>query len=237
MHISGVPMRVDAGASESCILGLTAQCEGLYSHILVQHSPPTGVCYRWVEHHASTTCLKGSIILDPRKIQKDKEETRVGWPSCSASLYFPLLYAAPATPHCDLNKMIFKVSLTRMCPWARSCPFSLTDRQGCLDARRLVRRTRHQRVRHLKLKDCRARWCDAESVPDPRCVPHVSHPLFRKTREEQSPPSPSGWMRARRSPPPAVVAPLPREGSSRGAALAQRARRKRTDNLNFCLDP
>lgn len=36
-------MSIDAGACESCILGPSAQCEGLYSHILVQHSPPTGV--------------------------------------------------------------------------------------------------------------------------------------------------------------------------------------------------
>lgn len=31
-------MRIDAGTSESCILGPSAQCEGLYSHILVQQS-------------------------------------------------------------------------------------------------------------------------------------------------------------------------------------------------------
>lgn len=106
----------------------------------------------WRNFHASSACLKGSITLDPRKTQK-RQRKRVGLPGCSAPLYLPLLYATPAKCHCDLNKMIFKVSLTRMCRRARSCPFSQTDRQGCLDARRLVRTTRRQRV-HLTLRDC-----------------------------------------------------------------------------------
>lgn len=200
--------------------------------------PQVCVTDEWRMIHASSACLKGSITLDPRKTQKDKEEARVGWPSCSAPLYFPLLYAAPAKPHCNL-RWFSKFHLPECvlgpgrAPSVKRIDGDVWTHDVWLGAL-AAREYDIWSSRIVELDDV------MQNQLLTRGVCPMFHSLFSgkhaRTNLFLSPIPPSGWMLARRNPPPAVVAPLPREGSSGGAALAQRARRKRTDNRNFCLD-
>lgn len=108
------------------------------------------------------------------------------------SSFPPPFYAAPAGRNCDLNEIIFKVSLTRMCPRARSSPFSQTNRRGCPVCTHSVLLWAHagreddiRSTRTVELDDA------MQNQLLTRGVSHVSHPLFRKARTEQPPPSPA----------------------------------------------